>query len=166
MTFDFNAFYSKKEDEIIRSKSREDAKMVDLYNNFVLKVQDLLNQIIKQAEIKPPKDWQWVVIGGKKTASWKIWEYKSTDEHQAYDWSVNLLPDGKLVAIDNSRDQIPMADIEIKPISSLSERLELKVGGNYDACNLQKLYDSIYAKKAEFGITLNKFWPEKSPTFR
>jgi hypothetical protein len=153
MTIDFNRYYQDIENGVSKEDVMAVIQKVEAYNKHVTALSVMINRIIFRDPSKPlPETFQWVYIRKKKSVTWPLWTGK--------DFSINLVFDGELVAVNSAGDLIKDLNVILRPIKDLSDMMQIEYKGS--VCTLEDLYNSVADKKDFFGIEFNSYWPKKA----
>lgn len=88
---------------------------VDQYNTWVRIILRYIPSLLAAASKNPPDSCDWVYMDSKSRVSWRI------DQDYEMTWSINLLPDGRLVRVNLDRGGIVERVITLRPIRSQAE---------------------------------------------
>lgn len=123
-----------------------------LYNDVARSLQIILFRIShKISKGDCPVVFQWITVDNRKVVSWPIWLGR--------EWTINLLKEGFLVAVDSAGNEIPGIKISTDVIYDESRAFFAEHRG--ERCNLFEIYNMISKRRETLGIELNGDWPEK-----
>ena len=153
MTIDYNRYYQDIESGVPAEELLSVIRKVEAYNRTVNILYVMTSRIIfREADSPPPEKFQWVLIDGNKSVTWPLWV--------SDDFSINLVFDGELVAVDSSGELIKDLKVELNGIKDPSEMMRIQY--KESVCTLEDLYNSVFSQKDFFGIKPNSYWPEKA----
>lgn len=130
------------------------------YNYFVVILAELFKRIIAAND---PRNIQYVCVDGERVTSYVVWNYEFLDNDRAYGLSLNLLQNGRLVCVNRQGIHKRDIDTDIRIINESSEMFYLQNDWLY--CTISDIYNSIYLRKNDFGITVDSDWPKRASDF-
>ena len=125
---------------------------VTFYNDIARSVKICIHRIVHKATHgSNPAGLKAVYIDGRRLRSWPIWYCRS--------WSINVLEDESLVAVDLAGRKINNINIDIRIIYEESRALVI----NYDGvrCDLFDIYNMISKRRHELCVEFNQDWPRE-----
>lgn len=122
------------------------------YNDTAKLVQICVHRIAHRSmHGSPPNGLKPVNVGGRNLKSWPIWYCRS--------WSINVLQDGSLIAVNSLGQKINNIVIDIKVTYDESRMLEINHAGV--RCDLFDIYNMISKRRNELHIEFDHSWPRE-----
>ena len=136
------------------------AEVIKNYNYFLTIIFQLFTRIIAAND---EKNIQYVCFEGEMVASYKIWSYEFSESDSVYNFSLNLLCDGRLICVSRCGLHRKDKPTDLYYVKSTSEMFFVQVDCIY--CTLADIYNSIYVRRNDFGITFDSDWPKRATDF-
>ena len=133
---------------------------IKLYNYYIGIILELFKRIITVNKID---NIQYVCVGGERVLSYRIWNYELDENDRAFGFSLNLLPDGRLIYVSRSGVHRKEKSTKLSFVENHSEMFFVQ--NDYIYCTLADIYNAIYRRRNDFGISFDSEWPEKATDF-
>ncbi len=138
--------------------SKDDA--IINYNYYLKIVIELLKRIIAA---DGNSNIQYVFVEGERIISYVVWDYEFTENDRARGFSLNLLRDGRLIFVSRSGIHKKDKPTDLYFVDNPSEMFYVQIDCIH--CTLADIYNSIYERRNDFGITFDSDWPNWASDF-